>query len=397
VKYPSWLPILLGFLTAIGPISTDMYLPAFPAIESSLGLPIGSAQVTLATWFLGLAVGQITQGSLADRFGRRVPLIVGTAVYALAAAGCALSHDLLTLSVFRFIAAVGGSASMVIPRAIVRDLAEGHAAARLMSRLILVSGAAPILAPSLGGLLLQVASWPMIFWCGAIYGAVCFVLVWAFLPDTLPPERQVRLGMGRLLMRYGDIVRERGFITHTLMGGMGMFGMFAYIGGSPEVLIDKFHLSPSLYAVVFSACAANFILCSQINPFLLPRVGSERVSWAAGLTFLVAALALAAVAFLQVPLWWAIIPPIMVCLGCQGFNMPNSTVGALQRHAAHAGSASALMGTIQFCLAAVSGLLVGELADGTARPLAALMVIGGVGVVVASLFRPKPVVVGSQS
>ncbi len=392
MKYPSWLPILLGFLTAIGPISTDMYLPAFPAIESSMGLEIGSAQVTLATWFLGLAVGQVTQGSLADRFGRRAPLIFGTAVYALANVGCAVSPDLFTLSAFRFLAAVGGSASMVIPRAIVRDLTEGHAAARLMSRLILVMGAAPILAPSLGGLLLQVASWPMIFWVGAVYGAICCVLVWSFLPDTLAAEKRTRLGIGRTLLRFGEIGRERSFVTHALMGGMGMFGMFAYIGGSPQVLIDGFHLSPSLYAVVFSACAANFILFSQLNPYLLQRYGADRVLRMAVRLFLAAALVLAVVAFLQVPVWWAIIPPVMMCLGCQGVNMPNAAVGALQRHAAHAGSASALMGTIQFCLAAVSGLLVGALADGSARPLAGLMVIGATGAVVADIYRRRAIV-----
>ena len=173
MKYPSWLPLLLGFLSATGPIATDMYLPAFPAIESSLHIPLGSAQWTLATWFIGLAIGQITQGSLADRFGRRAPLISATALFTLANVGCALSTDLVTLSFMRFLAAIGGSASMVIPRAIVRDLAEGHAAAKLMSRLILVSGVAPILAPTLGGFLLKIADWHFIFWFTVLYGTLC--------------------------------------------------------------------------------------------------------------------------------------------------------------------------------------------------------------------------------
>jgi DHA1 family bicyclomycin/chloramphenicol resistance-like MFS transporter len=175
--YPSWLPILLGFLTAVGPVSTDMYLPAFPAIEASLGAGDGSAQLTLATWFVGLAFGQLTQGSLADRFGRRRPLLVATAFYTLASAGCALSPNLATLSAMRFLAGFSGSASMVIPRAIVRDLADGHEAARLMSRLILVMGAAPILAPTLGGLVLGFGSWRTIFWIATAYGAICTVLV----------------------------------------------------------------------------------------------------------------------------------------------------------------------------------------------------------------------------
>ncbi len=395
MKYPVWLPILLGFLSAIGPISTDMYLPAFPAIEASLGLKLGSAQVTLATWFLGLAIGQITQGSLADRFGRRAPLIIGTVIYTLANIGCAMAPDLLTLSVMRFIAAIGGSASMVIPRAVVRDLSEGHAAARMMSRLILVSGVAPILAPSLGGLLLDVATWRFIFWFSAIYGAISCVLVGVLLPDTLPPEMRVKQNFGQMVARYGQIITERSFLAHTMMGGAGMFAMFAYIGGAPSVFIESMHLSPRAFAVMFSSCAFFFILCSQLNPRLLQRVGPDRMLHAAARVFLVATIVLTAIAFLTPYLrggtqWWMLLPPVMVMLGCQGFNMPNTTVGALQRHAAHAGTASALVGMIGFCLAAVSNLLVDQFGDGTARGLAVLALIGGIGANFADWCR-KPV------
>jgi DHA1 family bicyclomycin/chloramphenicol resistance-like MFS transporter len=397
VKYPIWLPLLLGFLSATGPLSTDMYLPAFPAIETSLGVRLGSAQVTLATWFLGLAIGQITQGSLADRFGRRAPLIVATAVFALANVGCALATDLVTLSVMRFIAAIGGSASMVIPRAIVRDLAEGHAAARLMSRLILVSGVAPILAPSLGGLMLNYASWHWIFWFAAIYGALCCALVAGLLPDTLPVEKRVKQSLGRMVARYGEILSERSFLTHAMMGGSGMFAMFAYIGGSPGVFIDGMHLQPAVYAVMFSSCAIFFIVCSQLNPMLLQRFGSDRMLHYACRIFLVATIALAAVAFGTRLLpggtqWWMILPPVMVMMGCQGFNMPNTTVGGLQRHAAHAGTASALMGMMGFCLAAISGLLVGQLSDGSARAIAVLALIGAISANVANLYRRRGLV-----
>ncbi len=389
MKYPTWLPILLGFLTAIGPISTDMYLPAFPAIEQALHLEIGSVQITLATWFLGLAVGQITQGSLSDRFGRRGPLIIGTAIYAITNAGCALAPDLTTLSILRFLSAVGGSASMVIPRAIVRDLSEGIAAARLMSKLILVMGAAPILAPSLGGMVLGLFGWHAIFWICSIYGGVCCVLVWFFLPDTLPADKRVRLGLGSMIARYGEIISEKTFLAHVLMGGCGMFGMFAFIGGSPSILIDGFHLSPTLYAVVFSACACNFIFFSQVNPRILPRFGADMLLRLAVRTFWCSAAVLTVVAFLQLPVWWVLIPPIMVCMGCQGFNMPNSTVGALQRHASHAGMASALMGTLQFVMGGTSALLVGQFSDGTARGLALLMLTGATGAVAADIYRRK--------
>ena len=395
MPYPSWLPILLGFLSALGPLSTDMYLPAFPAIEASLGVPLGSAQITLATWFLGLAIGQLTQGVLADRFGRRVPLILGTAIYALANAGCALAPDLLWLSVFRFLAALGGSASMVIPRAIVRDLAEGNAAAKLMSRLILVMGAAPILAPSLGSFLLGFAGWHVIFWVFTFYGAVCCVLVWALLPDTLAPERRVKLRPGEMVARYVQIARERRFFTHAMMGGMGMFAMFSFIGGSPSALIDGYHLGPTVFAMVFGSCASFFIICSQFNPIVLPRFGADRVLRMAVRVFFAASVTLGLLTLLppffglRAP-WWLLVPCIMVSMGSQGFNMPNAAVGALAKHAAHAGTASALMGMMQFCLAATSGLVVGLLADGTMRPVAILMMLGSGGAVIADLYRRRP-------
>ncbi len=392
MKYASWLPLLLGFLSATGPLSTDMYLPAFPAIEADLGLPLGGVQVTLAAWFAGLAVGQMTQGSLADRFGRRTPLLFSTVIFTLANIGCALSRDVGTLTVMRFVAAMAGSASMVIPRAIVRDLAEGHAAAKMMSRLILVSGVAPIVAPSLGGLMLIFASWHMIFWFFVAYGAICSVLVQLYLPDTLLPERRVRQNPVEMVSRYWDIACEPLFLTHALMGAFGMFAIFAYLGGSPGVFIDGMHFSPSVYAVMFSSCAACFVLCSQINPRLLQVYGASLVKTWAVRGGLLGAVALTLVAFLSPYIpggtqWWMIVPAAMVILGSQGFNMPNTTVGGLQRHAAHAGAASALMGMLGFCLAAMSGLLVGQLSDGTARGMAVLMLIGTLCANIADRYR----------
>ena len=394
MAYAKWLPILLGFLTAIGPLTTDMYLPAFPAIEAGLHTPMGSAQITLAAWFVGLAVGQMTQGVLADRFGRRLPLIIGTIIYVVANTGCALAPSLFWLSAFRFVAAVGGSASMVIPRAIVRDLAEGHAAARMMSRLILVMGAAPILAPSLGSLVLGLAGWQVIFWVLTVYGALSCALVCLLLPDTLPPERRVRLDVAEMASRSVQILRDRGFLMHVLMGGAGMFAMFGFIGGAPGAFIDGYHLGPSLFAAVFGMCAACFIVISQFNPMALARFGTDRVLFVSVRVFFGAAVTLGLLTLLpplfgvQAP-WWLLVPCVMTCMGCQGFNMPNAAVGALARHAAHAGTASALMGMMQFGLAATSGVFVGAMADGTMRPVALVMICGSAGAVLAERFRRR--------
>ncbi len=390
MAYPFWLPVLLGVLTAVGPLSTDMYLPAFPAIEAAMGGRAGMAQVTLATWFAGLAVGQITQGSLADRYGRRGPLIVGTLVYTLANAGCALATDIWTLSILRFVAAFGGSASMVIPRAIVRDLADGHAAARMMSRLMLVMGAAPILAPTLGGLVLSFASWHAIFWFTAAYGGVCCLLVLFFLPDTMNAAHRTRLGLAGTIGRLASVLRDRVFLGYAMTGAFGMFGMFGYIGGSAPVFIQHFGFSPAQYGMLFGASAGMFIIATQINPHILQRLGAPRVLRLALGCYVGSAAVLFGLALLGIGGPAAIVIPVMGALGSMGFVAPNTAVGALSRHAAQAGSASALMGTLQFTLAAMAGLLVGALTDGTPRPMAAIMLMGALGAFAADRLRPRP-------
>ena len=383
------MPVLLGFLTAIGPVSTDIYLPAFPAIEASFGTGLGSAQITLASWFAGLAVGQITQGTLADRYGRRVPLMAGLALYTLASIGCALAPSLAVLTVMRAAAAFGGSASMVIPRAVVRDLADGHAAAKLMSQLMLVMGAAPILAPTLGGAVLSVASWRVIFWFAAGYGAVSMALAWTALPETLAARHRVRLGIGGTVARFAGVLVERSFLAFAAIGGFAMFGMFAYIGGSPPVYIERFGLGPAAYGAVFGLGAAAFILGSQINPRILHRFGAPLVMRVAVRSYLACAAVLAGFAFAGRFGVVSVFVPVAAALFCMGFIMPNATVGALSRHPAHAGTASALLGTLQFILAAISGTAVGWLTDGSPRPLAGLMLFGAGCAVTADMLRAK--------
>ncbi len=389
MKIPAWLPVLLGVLTAVGPVSTDMYLPAFPAMERSLHAVAGSAQITLATWFAGLAVGQMMQGTLSDRYGRRVPLLIGTAMYTLASAGCALAPDMTSLSVWRALAAVGGSASMVVPRAVVRDLADGHEAAKLMSRLMLVMGVVPILAPTLGGVVLGFADWRTIFWIAAVYGVTCLGLVAVLLPDTLAPERRVRLRPWALAQRFVSVVRDRGFLSHTLMAGFASFALFAFLGGSPPVFIEQFHETPTQFGLVFMGTAGAFIASSQINPFALRRFGYARVLQSASLVLLVGAVALLADATTGAWGVSGVMLPVLVMFAMFGFISPNAAVGALSNHAAQAGAASALLGTLQFVLGALSGTLIGLLTDGTPMPMAVMMLLGAVGVVAAEQWRPR--------
>ncbi len=389
MRIPARLPALLGLLTAVGPASIDMYLPAFPAIEASLHEPPGSAQLTLAAWFAGLAVGQITQGTLADRYGRRRPLIVATALYALSCAACALAPSIAALSLFRFLAAIAAAAGMVIPRAVVRDLAEGHEAAVLMSRLTLVMGVAPILAPTIGGAVLVVADWRWIFWLLSAYGAACFALVCLALPDTLPPERRILLAPRQQWHRYTQILRDRGFVAHAALGAAASFAFFCYLGGASPLFIEGFGWTPSDFALLFGACSLGLVSAAQLNARLLPRFGPSRILRVVAHVDLAAMAVLAALAFAGVHRVAAAAVPLFVFVSCQGFVNPNAIVGALARHAAQAGTASALMGLGQYLLGALGGLLVGLLTDGTARGMAALMLVGSAGMVIAARLRPR--------
>jgi MFS transporter, DHA1 family, multidrug resistance protein len=387
--HPTWLPSLLGLFIAVGPAATDMYLPAFPAVEATFGTEPGTAQLTLATWFAGLAVGQITQGTLSDRLGRRIPLIAGFIVFTLSTIGCALAPSLTVLAIFRAVAAFGASAGMVIARAVVRDLSEGQAAAIMMSRLVLVMGVAPILAPTIGGAILAFAHWRVIFWVLTLYGTACVITAWKVLPETLPADRRIRLGFGGQATRYLMILQEKTFLTHAIMGGCSTFAMFAYLSGCSPVFEDGFGLNPSEFALIFGLCAVSLVACSQFNARLLPRFGlSHMLTVVARISFC-GTVALVALAFSGVHVLWAIVAPLVVVIGCQGFNNANATAGALSRHAGHAGSASALMGTFQFGLGASAGLLVGMLTDGTPRGMAAIMFCGMLGAVVADRFRPR--------
>ncbi len=390
MPFPRWLPLLLGYLQAVGPISIDMYLPAFPAIEAEFHAPPGSAQLTLATWILGLSFGQLAQGVLADRFGRRGPLLLGMAVYIAGSAGCALAPSIAWLATWRFVAALGGSASMIVPRAVVRDVAEGHNAARMMSRLILVLGAAPILAPSLGGLVLRFATWRDIFWITTGYGALGLVLAGNFLPDTLSASRRVHMRLAGVLSRYRHILTERVFLTHSLMLASSSFTLFAYLAGSPTVFIIHFGLSPGRFAVLFGMVAATYVLFSQLNVTVTRWLGLDRTLRYATSVYLVMALLLLALARSGRggPIAMAVVVAIMQ--GQSGFIAPTGMVGALHRHAAHAGSASALMGTLQFMIGCSAGFLIAWLTDGTALPMAGLMAAGALCCKLADLCRPRP-------
>jgi len=381
------LPYLLGFLIAVGPVSTDMYLPAFPSIARDFHNP-AAPQYSLAAYFVGLAIGQLTQGALSDRLGRRGPLLAGLMIYTLASIGCALAWDVDALVVCRFLAALGCSAGVVIPRAMVRDLTDGPAAAKMFSKLMLVMGVAPIAAPMLGGLVVMFASWRMIFVIAALYGVVAFVLTYRLLPDTLPPARRTRIGVTSVIVRYVAIARERAFLTHAATGAFTSAALFAYLAATPQIFIGEYGWSTLQYAGLFGLNAIAYIGYNQLNPGLVARFGVERVISIALTVLLLSCLVLVTVAWHRTgPL--AVVGALLMSEAGFGLVTPCAMVGALSRHQAHAGSAAALLGTMQYTGGAVAGLAMGMLADGTARPMADAMLLCATLAMLAGTLRPK--------
>ncbi len=363
-----------------------MYLPAFPAIAREFHSS-AAPQISLAAYFIGLAVGQMTQGALSDRLGRRAPLLAGLVIYTVASVGCALCWDVSSFAVFRFLAALGCSAGVVIPRAMVRDLADGPAAAKLFSKLMLVMGVAPIVAPMVGAAVVSVVSWRMIFVVSALYGVIAVACIWRLLPETLPPAQRTRIGFVPVLVRYVAIARERAFITHALTGGFTSSCLFAYLAATPQIFIGHFGWSTAQYAALFGLNSFAYIGYNQLNPVLVTRFGVGPV-----ISFAVWVLVASCAALVGIGLFPG--GPLPIILGLLmselGFGLvtPCAMVGALTRHQAHAGSASALLGTMQYTGGAIAGLAMGVFGDGTALPMAVAMFICALSAMLAASARP---------
>src|SRR5687767_8142287 len=247
--------MILGALTAMGPLAIDMYLPALPAIADDLNTSAASVQVSLAVYFIGIAVGQAFYGPLSDRWGRKPVLYFGLAVFVASSVGCALAADVRALLAFRFVQALGGCAPLVIPRAVVRDYFDQRGSVRMLSVLMLVMGLAPILAPLIGGQLLVNFGWRSIFWVLAAYGATWLGIVAVSLPESLPEERRLRQPVRLVLANYLGLLRDRSYLGYVLSGAMMFSGLLAYIAGSPFVFIELFHVSPERFGLFFGANA----------------------------------------------------------------------------------------------------------------------------------------------
>lgn len=368
------LIIVLGSLIALGPLTIDMYLPAFPQLAEELNASDAAVQLTLTGMLGGLAFGQLVIGPLSDAFGRRRPLLAGLVVHALASLLCAVAPTIFVLSVVRVLQGFAGAAISVVALATVRDLFSGVAVARTMSRLMLVIGLAPIVAPSIGGFILQVTDWRGIFVVLAVAAVVLVGVALVGLRETLPVERRRSARPGATLRTYRSLLADRTFLALVLVAGLMFASLFVYVAGASFVLQDGFGLDARTFGIVFGANSAALTVASQVNPTLIRRFGPVNVLTGAILVSVTASLALL-VAGLTGGGLFTVLVPLMVVLAAAGFAMPNTPALALNRHGEAAGTAAALLGCVQFGVGALVAPLVGVLGGSTAAPMGVVMLV----------------------
>jgi len=370
---------ILGALTAMGPLAIDMYLPALPSISRDLQAAPALVQASLAAYFIGVALGQAMYGPFSDRFGRKPALYLGLTVFTLSSVACALTARVELLILCRFLQALGGCAPLVVPRAVVRDHFDQQASVRALSLLILVMGVAPILAPLVGGQLLVAWGWRAIFWLLAAYGAVSLVIVSLLLPESLPVSARRAQPLGVILSTYGRLLGDRSFMGWVVSGGMIFSGLLAYISGSSFIFIELFKVRPERFGLFFGANAIGLIAASQINGWLARRYSPRQVVNTVMPIAAVAGVALVTAVATGAAGFAGLLVPLFCFVACLGFVMPSTTALAMAPHGAVAGSASALLGTVQFTMGATAGALVGLLGNGTAVPFGAVIACCGVG------------------
>ena len=376
------VPVLMS-LAILGPLSIDMYLPALPALQLELGASTPLAQLTLSACLLGLAAGQLIAGPLSDSIGRRPPVMVGMAGFTIMALACSLAPSVEFLILFRFLQGLFGSAGVVVSRAVIRDLYSGIRASQVFSLLVLANGTGPILAPTLGGMILLMTDWRGVFGVMVILGVVLLGVAWRFLPETMRLETRSQAGVGATFRAFGILLRDRLFVGYALVMAMGMCTMFAHVAGSSFIMQNIYGVSEQAYAVLFGVIAVGFIGMSQVNARLITRVPMRSMLVVGvGLNLVGAALVFLEVTVAHAGLW-ALVAGLFLVAMSNGFIGPNVTSLSLQEYPHMAGSASAMLGLLTFIGGAAIAPLVGIAGDHSAVPLAVTIlgcsVVGALG------------------
>jgi MFS transporter, DHA1 family, multidrug resistance protein len=375
---PHRLFLMIGGLTLFGPLCIDMYLPALPRLTADLHASASSIQFSLTTCLIGLALGQVLIGPASDKYGRRGPLLCGLVLFVVASAACSQATTAPMLASLRFFQGVGGAAGIVIGRAIVRDLYSGHAAARFFALLMLVTGAGPVLAPQIGAGLLELTSWRGVFLLLAVAGTLLLGMATFRLPETLSPDRREAGGLRAALVSMRDVGSNPVFLANALAAGAGFGSIFAYVSGSSFVMEDIYHLSPSVFGLIFAANGVGLVAAGQLSARYVGRVGSRRL-----LTIGLSVMAVSGVSLLAVVASGRIglvgvLPCMFLTMASNGLAAPNAMALAMNDFPDAAGSASALLGVLQFGVGALVAPLVGLGGNADAMPMAIVMALSGV-------------------
>lgn len=365
---------IVGALSAFAPLSVDMYLPALPGLATDLAASPSQAQLTLTAFLVGLAVGQLVAGPLSDRLGRRPPLVAGLVVYASASLGCAVVGDIGLFALLRVLQGLAGGAGVVVSRAMIRDHFEGSVAARAFALAMLVNGLAPILAPIVGAQLLPFAGWRGIFVVLAGLGATLLLVVVTRLPESLPPGRRRTGAVGTVVRGYATLLRDAPFVGQALTVALGFSAMFGYISASPFIVQDLYGQSPQTFSLLFGINALGLAAATQVSGLLVLRLGARRILRIGLVSAAIGGVVLVLAAASDAGLW-PVAAGFFVVVASYGAIVPNATALALADHAHHAGSASAVLGALQFLVASLVAPLVGLGGSGSAVP-AALVIAG---------------------
>ncbi len=354
----------LGALIALGPLTIDLYLPALPAIRTDLLTTSAGVQLTITATMVGMAVGNLLVGPLSDMLGRRRPLLAGLLVHVVASALCAVATDIAVLAALRVLQGVGVAAAGVIATAVLRDLYSGSAFAHVMSRLLLLPLAAPIVAPSIGGAILRWTQWRGVFVVLAAFAVLLVAVVVAALPETLPPARRRPARVAGSVDAFRTLVRDRTFVSFALVTGFAMAALLAYVAGSSFVLQEGYGLSEQRFGLVFGAGAVGLVAATQLNVVLLRRFPPEHIVVVAMLTGATSAVALVVSATTGVGGLPGVLAPLWLTVATVGLAFPNTPALAMSRHGAIAGTAAALLGAAQFGVGGAAAPLVGLLGNG---------------------------------
>lgn len=370
--------LILGALTALTPFSIDMYLPTFPQIAAAFHTDVAQIAFSLSSYFIGLAAGQLIYGPLMDRFGRRKPMFVGIVIYIIATIGCAFSHSVTSLIALRFVQALGGCASGVGAFAMVRDLFEPKESAKVFSLLILILGASPLFAPTIGGLLTTYLGWPSVFVTLALMACAILYVTMKYLPESHGGDETHQLHPVAIAKTYGSILVTPQFYVYTVSGSIAFAGLFVYLAASPTIFMEIFGLSRQVYGWTFSIVAAGFVGMSQLNIVFLRRFSNHAI-----LVSSLAVFASASVIFLLC-VWtgwfnvYSVVSTLFVFLACVGLANPNSAALAMTPFSTKAGSAASMLGFVQMTIGSIASTCVGVLKAGQLLPLSLIFVVTSV-------------------